>query len=117
MRFGDEPADRDGATDVTPAGDLSTGLDDPPGEVGDLKHVLVGLGGQAAHEVQLHLPPAGRVGRGDGVDQVVLADHLVDDLANALRAALGRERQAGTAPAAGQLVGQVDVEGIDTVSY
>src|SRR5450759_860041 len=46
VRLGDEPADRDGAPDVTQAGDPSPGLDDPFGEVGDLQHVLVGLGGQ-----------------------------------------------------------------------
>src|ERR1035437_5181279 len=112
--FGDEPTDGDGAPDVTLTGDPSPGLDHPLGEVGDLEHVIIGLGGQTAHEVELHLTPAGRVGRGDGVDQVVLADHLVDDLADALGATLGSERQAGTASAPGQLVGQVNVEGVDT---
>ena len=80
MRLGNEPPDGDGATNVAQTAHCSPGLDDPLGEVGDLKHVFVGLCGQTTHEVQLHLAPAGRVGRGHGVDQVVLADHLVDDL-------------------------------------
>ena len=94
VRLGHEAADRDGAADVAAARDLAAGLDDPLGELGDLEHVLVGLGGQAAHEVELHLAPAGAVGRGDGVDEVLLGDHLVDHLADALGPALGRERQA-----------------------
>ena len=48
----------------------------------------------------------------DRADQVLLGDHLVDDLADALGAALGGEGQAGAAAVAGQLVGQVDVEGV-----
>ena len=89
------------------------GRDDLLGQVGDLQHVVVGLGRQAAHEVELHLPPPGGVGRGDGADQVFLGHHLVDDLADALAAALGCERQTGTATVAGELVGQVDVERVD----
>ena len=91
----------------------AAGRDDPLGQVGDLQHVLVGLGRQAAHEVELHLAPAGRVRGGDRADEVVLGDHLVDDLADPLGAALGGERQPGAAAVAGQLVGQVDVERVD----
>src|SRR5665647_653136 len=91
--LGHEPADRHGATDVALTADPPPGLDDPLGQVGDLQHVLVGLGGQAAHEVQLHVAPAGGEGGSDGVDQVVLADRLVDHSANALGPGLGRERQ------------------------
>ena len=93
--------------------DLAAGLDDPLGELGDLQHVLVGLGREPAHEVELHLPPAVAVGGGDGPDQVVLGDHLVDDLADPLAAALGGEGEAGAAAVAGQLVGEVDVERVD----
>ena len=112
VRLGHEPADRHRAADVTLAADPAPGLDDPLGKVGDLQHVLVGLGGQATHEVELHVAPAGRVGGSDGVDQVILGDHLVDHPAQALGAALGSERQARASPAPGQLVGQVDVEGV-----
>ena len=87
--------------------------DDVDRHVADLEDVLVGLGRQAAHEVQLHLAPAVAVRGGDGADQVLFRDHLVDDLAHALGAALGGERQARAAAVAGQLVGQVDVEGVD----
>ncbi len=111
--LGDEAADRDRAADVVRAGDLAALLDHVRRHVGDLEDVVVGLRGQAAHEVQLHLTPAVAVGRGDRTDQVLLRDHLVDDLAHALRAALGGEGQAGAAAVAGQLVGQVDVEGVD----
>ena len=51
-----------------------------------------------------------RVGGGDGADQVLLGDHLVDHLADPVRAALGREGEPGAAAAAGQLVGQRHVE-------
>ena len=51
--------------------------------------------------------------KSSGFDEVLLADHLVDDLAQPLGAALGGERQAGPPPVAGQLLGQVDVEGVD----
>ncbi len=110
--LGDEAADRDRAADVVRLRDLAALCDDLRRHVGDLEDVVVGLGRQAAHEVQLHLAPAVAVGGGDGADQVVFRDHLVDDLADALRAALGGEGQAGAAAVAGQLVGQVDVEGV-----
>ena len=110
--LGDEPADRHRAADVVLAGDLAALGDHVHRHVGDLEDVLVRLGRQAAHEVQLHLAPAVAVRGGDGPDQVLLRDHLVDDLAHALGAALGREGQAGAAAVAGQLVRQVDVEGV-----
>ena len=113
VRLGHEAADRDRAADVVAAGDLAALGDHLLGQVGDGQHVLVGLGGQAAHEVELHLPPAVAVRRRDGADQVLLGDHLVDHLAHPLRAALGREGQPGAAAVAGELVGQGDVEGVD----
>jgi hypothetical protein len=114
VRLGHEAADRDRAADVLPSRSPRG-----PAAITFLarsaigEHVLVGLGRQPAHEVQLHLPPAGRVGGRDGADQVLLGDHLVDHLAHPLGAALGRERQARALAVAGQLVGQVDVEGVD----
>ncbi len=113
VRLGDEPADGDRAADVVLTGDLAPLGDDVDRHVADLQDVLVGLGGQAAHEVQLHLTPAVAVRGGDRADQVLLRDHLVDDLAHPFGAALGGEGEAGAAPVAGQLVGQVDVERVD----
>src|SRR5262249_60158855 len=69
---------------------------------------------QAAHEVQLHLAPAAAVGGGDGADQVLLGDHLVDHLAHPVRAALGGEGEPGTAAVPAQFVGEGDVEGVHT---
>ena len=76
-------------------------------------YVLVGLGGQAAHEVELHVPPAVGVRGDDGTDEVLLGHHLVDHPADTLRAALGREREPGAAAVARQLLGEGDVEGVD----
>src|SRR5690606_24032160 len=88
-------------------------LDDLAGEVGDGEDVGVLLGGQPAHEVQLDLAPPRRVGRGDRADQVLFGDHLVDDPTHPLAAALGCEREPGAASVTGQLVGQLDIEGVD----
>ena len=113
VRLGHEATDRDGATDVAGPRRLAPGGDDLLGEVGDLQDVLVGLGRQAAHEVELHLSPAGCVGRSDRPDEVVLGDRLVDDAPDSLRPALGRERQSGPSSVAAELVGEVDVECVD----
>src|SRR6185312_1218037 len=86
MRLGHERAYRDGAADVLATGGLASGLDHPARHLRDLD-VVVGLGRQAAHEVELHLPPAVAIRRRDGADQVVFADHLVDDPAHPFAAA------------------------------
>ena len=110
MRLGHEPTDAHRAADISPSADLTTGGDHPLGQLRDRQHVLVGLGRQAAHEIQLDLPPAVRVRRRDRADQIVLGDHLVDHLAHPLGATLGREGEPGASAVAGQLVGEVDVE-------
>ncbi len=110
MRLGDETADRDCDTDVAVTAGEPPRLDHLPGEIRDGEHVVVGLGGQAAHEVQLDLPPALGVGRADRTDQVIFADHLVDDLPQPFGAALGREREPAAPAVAGELVGECDVE-------
>src|SRR6266516_1249973 len=110
VRLGHERADRHGAADVTAPGCLPARLDHVPGETGDGEHVIVGLGGQATHEVELHLPPTAGVGGGHGLDQIFLGDHLVDHLADAFRAAFGREGEPGAAATAAQLVGERHVE-------
>ena len=66
------------------------------GQVGDAERVLVGLGGQAGEEVELHAGPALAVGRFDRAVQVLLGDELVDDGTKPPRARLRRERQTRT---------------------
>src|SRR6266496_2044870 len=95
VRLGHESADRHGASDVATTGRLASGADHVVGHVGDLEDVLVGLGRQSAHEVQLHLTPPVRVRGGERADQVVLGGDLVDHPAEALRATFGREREPG----------------------
>ena len=113
MRLGYEATDGDRAADVLRAGRLPARLDHLVRQPGDLQHVLVGLGGQPAHEVELHVPPAIGV-RGDhGADQVLLRHHLVDHPADPLRAALRGEGQPGTPAVAGQLPGERHVERVD----
>ena len=96
------------------AGRLAAGPDHLVRHVGDLQHVLVGLGGQAAHEVELHLPPAVARTRSTTVrirsssDTILLITRRIRS-----EPPSGRERQPGAAAVAGQLVGQVDVERVD----
>ena len=108
--FGHEAADRHGDGRVLRV--LSPDLDTVAGQLGDAERVLVGLGRQAGEEVELHPPPALRVRRVDRAVQVLLADELVDDLAHAPRARLGREREAGAAGLL-DLAGDADGEGVD----
>src|SRR5262249_50635933 len=103
VRLGNEAADGDRAADVLAATGSAAGTYHLVGHRGDLQHVLVGLGGQPAHEVQLHLPPAAGVGGADRADEVRFGDRLVDDAPNPLAAALWRERQPGPLSVAGQL--------------
>ena len=67
------------------------------GQLGDSKRVLVGLGGQASEEVELHPAPPLRVGRLHRRVEVVLGDELVDHLAHPPAARLGGEREPGAA--------------------
>src|SRR6476469_8341545 len=113
VRLGHEAADRDRAADVLAATGLPARADDLLRHRRDLQHVVVGLGRQAAHEVQLHLAPAVGVRGAHRPDQVLFGHRLVDHAADALAAALRGEGQAGTPAVAGQLVGQVDVERVD----
>src|SRR6266545_3823268 len=113
VRLWHKRAYRHGATNVTAPGCLPPGLNHPPGEARDREHVLVCLGRQAAHEIELHLPPAAGICGGHGANQILLGDHLVDHLADPLRAALGREGQSGATAVTAQLVGERDVEGVN----
>ena len=63
------------------------------GHAGDAEHVLVGLAGQADHEVQLE-PGEPALERGPhGLVELRLVHALVDRVAQRLGARLGRERQ------------------------
>ena len=108
--LGHEAAHRggDGHVVVVAATDLGAGT----GQTGDAEHVLVGLGGQADEEVQLHPPPALGEGGVDGGIEVLFPDELVDDLAHAPRPALGGEGEAGAAHLL-DLGGQAHGEGVD----
>ena len=64
------------------------------GQIGDGHDVLVALAGKAHHKVELHAVPAGLEGRLGRTVQVLLGHVLVNDVAHALTAGLGRERQA-----------------------
>ena len=65
------------------------------GELGDAAHVVLGLARQTDHEVELQAPPAEVGEEPRGVEQLVLPVLLLDHVAQALRARLGREREAG----------------------
>ena len=112
VRLGHEAADRNRAADIAPSTDLAADSDDLGRQARDLQDVLVGLGGQPAHEVELHLPPSRAVGGGDRADEVFLGDLLVDHLAHALTATLRGEGEATATTVARQLIGKVDVEGV-----
>src|SRR5215212_1521662 len=113
VRLGYECPDADSAPDVAATADRSSSCDHLLCQIRNGQHVLVGLGRQAAHEIELHLTPAVRVRRCYRANQILLGDHLVDYLAQPLGTALGRERQARSTAIAGEFVGKVDVEGID----
>src|SRR5215207_427793 len=117
MRFGHEATDAHCAADIAPTADSSTGSDHSLGELPNGEYVFVGLGRQATHEIQLDLPPAVRVRRRHGSDQILLSDHLVDHFAHPFGAALGREGKPGAPAVAGQLVGEVDVERVHPCAW
>ena len=95
-----------------------------PGQIGNAQHVLVGLGGQAQHKIELYaVPPAGE-GGAHRLEQVLLPQVLVDGVPQALSPRLWGKGQAalpdpleplhqvhgeGIRPHGGQ--GQADVPG------
>ena len=109
-RLGHEPADRHRHRRRAPVGRPQ--LDAVAGQLGDAERVLVGLGGQAGEEVELHPAPPLRERRLDRAVEVLLADELVDDLAHPPRARLGGEGEAGAAGPL-DLGGQAHGEGVD----
>ena len=101
---------------------------DLAGQVGDAQHILIRLGGQAQHKVQLDPAPAAGKSCSDGLHQVLLPQVLIDGVPQALGARLRGEGQAalahplqplhqphgeGVRPKGGQ--GQADVPGLAVV--
>ena len=68
-------------------------LDHLFGQVCDAQHVLVGLGGQTQHEVELYAGPATGKGGAAGLHQVLLGDVLVDGVPKPLGPCLGSKGQ------------------------
>ena len=64
-------------------------------DLGNAEHVLVRLSREAQHEVELDRAVAAGKGAAAGGQQVLLGEILVDGVAQALRAGLGRKGQAG----------------------
>src|SRR5204862_5332629 len=114
---GHKTTDAYGAPDIPPPTDLSTGGDHSLCELRDCQHVLISFGRQPAHEVELDLPPALRVGSRNSANQVIFSDHLVDHFAHPLGAALGRESQSGAPSIAGQLVCKIDIERVHSGTW
>ena len=87
----------DGKSPLFAGGVVPPGVDDLSHQVGNGQHVLVGLGGQAQHKVELDVvPPAGE-GRGAGGENLLLGDVFIDGVPQALAAGLGGEGQAALA--------------------
>ena len=84
----------DGEAPLLVAGVLLPGLDDLPDQLRDAQHVLVGLRGQAQHEIELHIVPAAGEGRGAGGQNLFLGDVFIDGVPEPLGSGLRREGQA-----------------------
>ena len=84
------------------------------GQTRDALDVVVGLGGQPHHEIQLAAAPAGGESGIDGGEQVVLGDVLVDDVAQPLGAGLRRERETALL-LAGHELGHLHPEGVQAL--
>ena len=110
--FRHEAGDGDRDLAAALALDLRVEIDDLLGELSDADDVFVRLRRQAHHEVELDLLPALAERGAAGLHEVLLRHALVDDVAQALRARLRRERQAGL-PHLLHLVGEVDGEAVD----
>ena len=65
----------------------------PIGQIGYSDDVIIRLSGKPHHEIELHAVPAGFECRRRSIDEVVLGNVLVDDVAKTLAARLGSERK------------------------
>ena len=72
-------------------------VEDLVGHLGDAQDVLVRLGGQAQHVIELHRVPAAGKGDGAGVQHVLVGDVFVHRVPQALAAALHGKGQAALA--------------------
>ena len=97
VRLGHEPRgrDRDAHAAVLVARALAPGVHDVGRDLGNAEHILVRLGRKSQHEVELDRAVAAGKGAAAGGQQVLLGEILVDGVAQALRAGLGRKGQAG----------------------
>ena len=66
-------------------------------EIDQRVHVLVGLGREPDHEVELDEVPAGLEGEARGAEDLLLVEVLVDHVPQPLRAGFGGHREAGLA--------------------
>ena len=84
-------------------------------QIGDTFHVLQGLGRQTQHKVQLHGSPATLKRFGHRFEDFLLAQILIDSIAQTLRTRLGSKGQTGTTQhieTISQLLGEaVDTQG------
>ena len=74
-------------------GDLVVIVADCLGQMGDALHVVLRLGRQSQHKVELDLVPAAVESRRGPLHDILFRDALVDDIAEPLRAGLRREGQ------------------------
>ena len=87
----------DGQAALFPVPVFSPDLQDLVDQLGDADDVLVRLGRQAQHEIELHAVPAAGECRGAGFQNLMLGDIFVDRVTQALRASLGRKGQSALA--------------------
>ena len=97
VRLGDEVGDA-GRDLGVPAGDVLADPGDRLGHLDDAVEVGGALAGQAAHEVELDLPPAAAERLGAAFVEVLVVDRLADLLAHVVAGDLGRQRQAAPPP-------------------
>ena len=107
-----EAGDGDRDLDAALALDLRVEVDDLLREARDADDIVVRLRRQAHHEIELDLLPPLTKRRAARRHEVFLRDALVDDVAQALRTSLRRERQAGL-PHLLHLVREVDGKAVD----
>ena len=112
VRLGHEARDGHRDLDAALPLDFLVAVDNFLREFCDADDVLVRLGRQPHHEVELDRLPALLERRAHRVQQVVFRHVLVDDVAQTLRARFGRKRQAALSHLL-QSLGDVDGETVD----
>ena len=82
---------------------------------GNCEHICIGFPRQANHEIQLDLAVAGLHRRADALQQFIVGQAFVDDVAQALAAGFGGEGEAGPTGAP-QDVGNIGIEAVDPLA-